>query len=93
VEIGKRGIWEQERVAELWNDVSYFVFDLAEASPREPVLIQSMLRELMEGFAGGDPDAPPTTSLSHAGGSQCLPVYGAGETHGEDSCYLSEREL
>ncbi len=53
VEIGKRGIWEQERVAELRNDVSYFVFDLAEASPREPVLIQSMLRELMEGFAEG----------------------------------------
>lgn len=51
VEIGKRGIWDKERVAELRSDVSYFVVDLAETAPREPALIQSMLRELMEGFA------------------------------------------
>jgi len=53
VEIGKRGIWEQERVAQLRRDVSYYVLDLAETSRREPALIQSMLRELMEGFAEG----------------------------------------
>lgn len=53
VEIGKRGIWEPERVTELRNDVSYSVLDLAETAPREPALIQSMLRELMEGFMEG----------------------------------------
>jgi len=53
VEIGKRGIWEQGRVAQLRSDVSYFVLDLAETSRREPALIQSMLRELMEEFAEG----------------------------------------
>jgi acyl transferase domain-containing protein/acyl carrier protein len=53
VEIGKRGIWERERVAEFRSDVSYFVVDLAELSLRDSALIQSMLRELMEGFRDG----------------------------------------
>ena len=53
VEIGKRGIWKKERVAQLRSDVSYFILDLLETSRREPDLIQSMLRELMEGFEDG----------------------------------------
>ncbi len=53
VEIGKRGIWTKERVAQSRGDVSYFVLDLLETSRGEPALIQSMLRELMEGFEDG----------------------------------------
>jgi len=59
LEIGKRGIWERERVAQSRSDVSYFVLDLLETSRREPALIQSMLRELMGGFADGTLKALP----------------------------------
>ncbi|MEE8526152.1 MAG: SDR family NAD(P)-dependent oxidoreductase [Thermoanaerobaculia bacterium] len=46
VEIGKRGIWAPEQVAQKRRDVSYFIFDLAEKVEREPERIGSELREL-----------------------------------------------
>ncbi|MEE8525458.1 MAG: polyketide synthase dehydratase domain-containing protein, partial [Thermoanaerobaculia bacterium] len=53
VEIGKRGIWDRQKVARERADVTYSVFDLAELSLREPQRIQVMLSQLMTEFEDG----------------------------------------
>ncbi len=53
VEIGKVGIWSAEQVKRLRADVEYFAFDLLELSERQPALIASLLRTLMDWFRQG----------------------------------------
>jgi acyl transferase domain-containing protein/NADPH:quinone reductase-like Zn-dependent oxidoreductase/NAD(P)-dependent dehydrogenase (short-subunit alcohol dehydrogenase family)/SAM-dependent methyltransferase/acyl carrier protein len=50
LEIGKRGIWEPERVARLNRNIQYFIVDWGVDARNNPALIGSMLRELMAGF-------------------------------------------
>ena len=50
LEIGKRGIWDPERVARLNRDIRYFIVDWSVDARNNPSLIGSMLRELMETF-------------------------------------------
>ena len=50
LEIGKRGIWEPERVARLNRGIQYFVVDWGVDARNNPSLIGSMLRELMAAF-------------------------------------------
>ena len=56
VEIGKLGIWDEQKVQTLRPDVHYFPFDLGEI---EPSLISSMLEELMAMFREGSLKALP----------------------------------
>ncbi len=50
VELGKIGIWEENRVHELRPDAAYFNFDLATISHQSPALIASLFGKLAEGF-------------------------------------------
>ena len=53
LEIGKRGIWSQEQMAQARPDVSYAAFDLSDTIRSDPASIQTMLEELMATFAEG----------------------------------------
>jgi len=47
VEIGKIGIWDADQMRDIRPDVSYFPFDMIEASGKDPRLITTMLSEIM----------------------------------------------
>ncbi|SCL23206.1 Acyl transferase domain-containing protein [Micromonospora pallida] len=53
LEIGKRGIWDAERVARLRPDVQYHPFDLGAVADADPALIRETLRELTDGLGAG----------------------------------------
>ncbi|GET43760.1 polyketide synthase [Microseira wollei NIES-4236] len=53
LEIGKRGVWTPSQVAEVRSDVSYFLIDLIQVCQEQPILIGSMLRQLMQQFQEG----------------------------------------
>jgi NADPH:quinone reductase-like Zn-dependent oxidoreductase/acyl carrier protein len=53
IEIGRRGIWEAERVAELRPDVHYVVLSLEDLCRHKGDEVQSVLGELMEAFESG----------------------------------------
>ncbi|MFG1954456.1 SDR family NAD(P)-dependent oxidoreductase [Micromonospora sp. NPDC048830] len=53
LEIGKRGIWDADRVARLRPDVAYHPFDLGVVADDDPALVRSMLREITEALAEG----------------------------------------
>ncbi|NUO79359.1 SDR family NAD(P)-dependent oxidoreductase, partial [candidate division KSB1 bacterium] len=53
LEIGKRDIWSDEKVAAVRPDVSNFIYDLAALMNDDPALIQTMLRDVMVMFADG----------------------------------------
>jgi acyl transferase domain-containing protein/acyl carrier protein len=59
LEIGKRGIWEPERVARLNRGIQYFVVDWSVDARNNPALIGSMLRELMAAFDRGELESLP----------------------------------
>ena len=50
LEIGKRGIWEPKQVAKLNRGIQYSIVDWSVDARNNPVLIGSMLRELMAAF-------------------------------------------
>lgn len=50
LEIGKRGIWDANQVAQLGRKIAYFVIYLGEICEREPALIQAMFAQLMADF-------------------------------------------
>jgi acyl transferase domain-containing protein/acyl carrier protein len=54
IEIGKRGVWDQTRVAAVYPGVIYHVFYLGEACAQDPQLIGSMLRTVVDDMARGD---------------------------------------
>lgn len=53
LEIGKTGIWDHARVAELNRELAYYPIDLAAAFDIEPGLVQSLFEELIPDFAQG----------------------------------------
>lgn len=53
LEIGKRDIWDEEQVARLKPDVTYFAYDLADLIEDDPASFQSIFRILMEAFTDG----------------------------------------
>jgi len=53
VEIGKRDIWDADRVAARRPDVSYFVVDLADLAQRDPAATGALLSRVMSGFDRG----------------------------------------
>ena len=54
LEIGKRGIWEAERVSKLNRNVRYFIVDWGVDARNNPALISSMFRDLMAAFDRGE---------------------------------------
>ena len=54
VEIGKIGIWDQDKMHKLRPDISYFPFDLLEVASNDPGLIGIMLGELKQGLEEGN---------------------------------------
>jgi len=59
LEIGKTGIWNEEQVAQIKPDVSYFAYYLGDTVDKQPFLIQEMLRELMESIQAGEIELLP----------------------------------
>ncbi|BCL17964.1 type I polyketide synthase [Micromonospora sagamiensis] len=53
LEIGKRGIWAADRVADLRPDVAYHPFDLGAVADDDPALVRSMLRDLVDALGAG----------------------------------------
>lgn len=53
VEIGKRGLWSEERVAALGKQHSYHVIDWGEVADADPDLIRGMLTALLDAAATG----------------------------------------
>jgi acyl transferase domain-containing protein/NADPH:quinone reductase-like Zn-dependent oxidoreductase/SAM-dependent methyltransferase len=53
VELGKRGIWEPARVAEVRPRAQYFVVDLAEKVMQEPGFAQRLMHEVLPRFDEG----------------------------------------
>jgi acyl transferase domain-containing protein/acyl carrier protein len=53
LEIGKRGIWSREQMAQARPDVTYTAFDLSDTIRADPAFIQTMLQELLAAFADG----------------------------------------
>ncbi|GFE68913.1 type I polyketide synthase [Chroococcus sp. FPU101] len=53
VEIGKIGVWNSEQVKQYRDDIHYFLFDLLEIAYRNPNLITTLLKELMQEFKNG----------------------------------------
>lgn len=60
VEIGKIGIWDEERVHQTRSDVRYFPFDLGEVAQQQPDLISQMLN-----FLGHQIDRGELQTLPH----------------------------
>ena len=50
VEIGKVGIWSEEKIAAKRNDIGYYPFDLLEVSQTNPDLITTLFAELRQQF-------------------------------------------
>lgn len=53
LEVGKRGIWTHNQVADFRQDIRYFPFDLGEVARQSPALIGDMFQVLMPQFAAG----------------------------------------
>jgi myxalamid-type polyketide synthase MxaB len=53
LEIGKQGIWQEERVAEFNQKIAYFVVDLWKITQNQPKAIAKMLSELLPQFSTG----------------------------------------
>lgn len=53
IEIGKRGIWSAEQVAQVKPDAQYYVIDLMVEAEKEPGLLVDMLGELLPAFDDG----------------------------------------
>jgi NADPH:quinone reductase-like Zn-dependent oxidoreductase/NAD(P)-dependent dehydrogenase (short-subunit alcohol dehydrogenase family)/acyl carrier protein len=72
VEIGKRDLWENSRLAmrPFLRNLSFFAVDLADAVESRRAMVGELLGEVMERFAAGDFSAEPTT---------VFPVSAAGE--------------
>ena len=68
IEIGKSGIWTQEKVARLRPDVVYATLDLGAVAAATPLVIDTMLRELVQDVRDGILKPLPRTmfTLSNA---------------------------
>ncbi|HET8659851.1 MAG TPA: type I polyketide synthase [Micromonosporaceae bacterium] len=53
VEIGKRGVWDADQVAQVRPDVEYHPFDLGTVADSDPKLVQAMLHDLVDALAEG----------------------------------------
>jgi acyl transferase domain-containing protein/acyl carrier protein len=54
LEIGKRGIWEPDRVQKLGRNIQYFVVDWGEDAHTDPARVGGWLRQLMQQFDRGE---------------------------------------
>ncbi|MHB1132624.1 MAG: SDR family NAD(P)-dependent oxidoreductase [Chloroflexota bacterium] len=59
LEIGKRGIWSPAEVARLRPHAAYFVYDLGEATQRQPELIRAELIALLRDVVDGSLQTSP----------------------------------
>ncbi len=53
LEIGKRGIWTHEQVNALGKEIDYHIIYLGDLCEREPALIETLFRQLMQKFSSG----------------------------------------
>jgi myxalamid-type polyketide synthase MxaB len=53
IEIGKRGVWDQERVTAAYPGITYHVFYLGEACEKAPRAIGTLLRDIVDDMARG----------------------------------------
>ncbi|HVV70623.1 MAG TPA: SDR family NAD(P)-dependent oxidoreductase, partial [Verrucomicrobiae bacterium] len=54
LEIGKRGIWDPERVRRLDRGIQYFIVDWGMEARKDPLFFGGMLRQLIAEFARGE---------------------------------------
>lgn len=65
LEIGKRGIWTPEKVAEQFPNIHYHVYDLAVEMMKKPDLLQDALREILHALDKGHMEVLPTRAFPH----------------------------
>jgi acyl transferase domain-containing protein/acyl carrier protein len=61
IEIGKRGVWNSQQVAEVKPDVAYHLVDLMSVAQQQPQTIQTLLHSLMAEFSTGKIQPLPQT--------------------------------
>ncbi|MEP7311425.1 MAG: type I polyketide synthase [Pseudomonadota bacterium] len=54
IEIGKTGIWDEQKVRELFPGISYHPLYLGEIAAANPEFVRNMLEDLLAGFAAGE---------------------------------------
>ena len=60
IEIGKRGVWSEERMAAERPDVRYRILSLDRRIVDDPDAVGTVLRGVMERIAAGSPELPPS---------------------------------
>ena len=83
VEIGKVGIWEAARVAEVRPDVAYHTFDLGEVIAERPEVYGELLALLAPGLASGQLRPVPTTVVPLASAVSAFQLLASGKTIGK----------
>ncbi|MGO8676239.1 MAG: SDR family NAD(P)-dependent oxidoreductase [Limisphaerales bacterium] len=83
LEIGKRGIWDPERVARLGRDIHYFVVDWGLDARDHPALIGSMLRELVAKVDRGELNPLPHREFAFREFTQAFRVMAQGRHVGK----------
>ncbi|MEP6491994.1 MAG: SDR family oxidoreductase [bacterium] len=66
IELGKRGIWSKERVAETRPSLRYFVVDLAAVGVDNPAAVGDVLRRVRAALVAGDIQPLPRVSYAAA---------------------------
>lgn len=64
IEIGKRGVWNAQQVAQVKPDVAYHLVDLMSVAQQQPQTIQTLLHCLMAEFESGELRWSPTDRRS-----------------------------
>ncbi|MEA5619315.1 SDR family NAD(P)-dependent oxidoreductase [Cronbergia sp. UHCC 0137] len=64
IEIGKRGVWNAQQVAQVKPQVAYYLVDLMSVAQQQPQIIQTLLHCLMEEFQNGQLLSLPQTIFS-----------------------------
>jgi acyl transferase domain-containing protein/acyl carrier protein len=72
LEIGKRGIWTPEQVAERFPQVDYHVYDLAAEMAANPARLQAALRQILADLEAGALAPLPTRSFPSSAAPEAL---------------------
>jgi NADPH:quinone reductase-like Zn-dependent oxidoreductase/acyl carrier protein len=66
LEIGKRGIWTAQQVAELGKNIDYHIVDLGQTAIEDPELLGRLLRDIVASVERGDLRPIPATVFEFA---------------------------
>ena len=93
LEIGKRGIWDPERVREFRPDVDYHVIYLGEIAERDPGFVHEMLSELVREFEAGTLAPLPHTDFPVERAAEAFRYMGQARHVGKVVLRLGPRDI